>query len=160
MFYMQLYIIFGTSLFTQCQVSAAVFFAYFLFEEISTRRSRNAMKHFNDLFPDKRHPRSFGKRPEGKQGDDKAIGRPNASWAPPGSVWPNSTSINSLKSGNQQRVTRNTFSGTACFCSSMVPSGGLFRYSVAAGIDHRGLLHQPCCPSDDVWVVYHRPMRP
>ena len=143
----------------------AVFCLFLVFWEISTKRRPNATKLFDNFFQDKWDPRRFGRRPEDSRGGDKATGRalggrPDALWAPHGSFWPNSTSINSLKSGNQQRSPWNTFFATASICSWEIPSGGLFQYSARGGIDHGGALHQPCCPSDDAWAVYHWPLGP
>ena len=46
---------------------------------------------------------------------------------------------------NIQGATKNTFSAAASFCSSVIPSRGLFRYSAGGEIDHGGFLHHPCC---------------
>ena len=47
---MQFYIIFGTNLLTQCQVSVVVFCLLMVFQEIGTKRSPNARKLFDDFF--------------------------------------------------------------------------------------------------------------
>ena len=61
---------------------------------------------------------------------------------------------------NLQKHLRKHFSTAATFCTREIPSGDLFRRSAGGGFDHGGPLHQPCCPSDDAWVVYHRPTGP
>ena len=38
------------------------------------------------------------------------------------------------------------------------PSWSLRRHSTRGGIDHGGLLHQHPCLSDELWVLYHRPI--
>ena len=58
------------------------------------------------------------------------------------------------------RALWNPISTAATFCTREIPSWGLFRSSAGGGNDHGGLLHQPCCPTDDVWVVHHRPTGP
>ena len=64
----------GTKLLTQCRVPVAVFCLFLVFQKISTKRSPNATKLFDDFFLDIRDPRSFGRRLDGKRGDDKATG--------------------------------------------------------------------------------------
>ena len=155
---------FGTNLLTQCLVLVAVF-CFFGFQRNSTKWSPNATKIFGDFFLHKRNLGSFRRRPEASRRLHKATGhapggRRVALWGPHDSVWPNSTSINSKILENHQRARRNNLSAAASLCSSAIPFGGLFRYSAGGGIDHGGLLHQPCCPFDDVWVVYHRPTGP
>jgi len=86
--------------------------------------------------------------------------RSPSSWASGGTSWPNSTSINSQIFYWHQRAAWNTFFAAASLFSHEIPSGGLLRYSTRGGIDHGGDLHQPCCPSNDVWVVYLRPTGP
>jgi len=65
----------GTNLLTQCLVPVAVFCLFLDFQIISTKRSPNATKLFDDYFLDIRDPRSFGRRPDDGQGDGKATGR-------------------------------------------------------------------------------------
>ena len=81
-------------------------------------------------------------------------------WARRGTSNPIFSSINTQIFPVDQRAHQNYFFATASFCPREIPSRGLFRYSAGGGFDHGGLLHQPCCPSDDVWVVYHRPTGP
>jgi hypothetical protein len=163
---MQFYIFFGTNLLTQCPVPVAIFCLFLAFQKINTKKSPNMMKLYGDFFWTRRDPRSFGRRPEDVRETHKLTRRAPwrarhlSLWAPRISVWPNSTSKNSQILGNQQRATSNNFSTAASLCSSAIASGGLFRYSAGGGINHGGLLHQPCCPSNDVWVVYHRPTGP
>ena len=54
----------------------------------------------------------------------------------------------------------NTVSTTVTFCIHEIPSWSLRRRSAGGGIDHGGLLHQHHSPSDELWVVYHRPSGP
>ena len=146
--------------------ASCCFLPVFGFPEYQYQTKSKCHETFWRFFLDKRDTRSFERGPEDREGGHEPPGRapgaahPGASWAHLYSIWPNSTSINSLKSGNQQRSPRNTFSAAASFCSREIPSGGLFRYSAGGGIDHGGALHQPCRPSDDAWVVYHRPSGP
>ena len=55
---------------------------------------------------------------------------------------------------------RNTISTAVTFCIREISSWSLHRHSVGGGINHGGLLHQHPCPSDELWVVYHRPTGP
>jgi hypothetical protein len=111
----------------------------------------------------RRHLGSFRRRPEEPRGHDK-LGRralgPPGSWVPYGSSNPNLSCINTQIFPVYQRAHQKYFSATASFCSREIPSWGLFQYSAGGGFDHGGPLHQPCCPSNDLWVVYHRPMGP
>ena len=55
---------------------------------------------------------------------------------------------------------RKTISTAVTFCIHEIPSWSLHRRSAGGGIDHGGLLHQHHSPSDELWVVYHRPSGP
>ena len=55
---------------------------------------------------------------------------------------------------------RKTISTAVTFCIREIPSWSLRRRSAGGGIDHGGLLHQHHSPSDELWVVYHRPSGP
>ena len=55
---------------------------------------------------------------------------------------------------------RNTISTIVTFCIREIPSWSLRRRSAEGEIDHGGLLHQHHSPSDELWVVYHRPSGP
>ena len=52
---------------------------------------------------------------------------------------------------------RNTISTAVTFCIREIPSWSPCRHSVGGGSNHGGPLHQHPCPSDELWVVYHRP---
>ena len=85
---------------------------------------------------------------------------PPTLWAPHSPSHPNSSSINTLIFHVDQRAHQKYFSAAASFCSHKIPSGALFWYSNGWGFHNGGLLHQPWCPSNVVWVVYHRPTSP
>ena len=53
----------------------AVFCLFLVFQEISTKRSPNAMKLFDDFFLDIRDPRSFGRGTEDERVGHKPHGR-------------------------------------------------------------------------------------
>ena len=55
---------------------------------------------------------------------------------------------------NHQKRPWKTISTTVTFCIREIPSWSLRRRSPG------GLLHQHHSPSDDLWVVYHRPSGP
>ena len=87
-------------------------------------------------------------------------GVPPGLWIPWCSSNPNICSISTQIFPVYQGAHQKYFSATASVCPREIPSGDLFRYSTRGGFDHRGTLHQPCCPSNDAWVVYHKPMCP
>ena len=55
-----------------------------------------------------------------------------------------------------QKRPRKTISTAVTFCIRKIPSWSLRRHSAGGGINHGGPLHQHPCPSDELWVVYHR----
>ena len=95
-----------------------------------------------------------------KRGGHDARARPPPSWAPRGStdllLPPIYTYIPRKHPGSQQK----TISTAVTFCIREIPSLSLRRRSSGGGIDHGGLLHQHHSPSDELWVVYHRPSGP
>ena len=59
-----------------------------------------------------------------------------------------------------KRAHQKYFYAVASFYCREIPSWGLFRHSARGGFNHGGPLHQPCCPFDEAWVVYHKPKGP
>ena len=88
------------------------------------------------------------------------LGAPPVSWAPRAStdilLPPIYTYVPRKHPGSQ----RKTISTAVTFCIRKIPSWSLRRRSAGGGIDHVGLLHQHHSPSDELWVVYHRPLDP
>ena len=148
---------FGTNLLTQCPVPVAVFLLVFVFSENHYQKESKREKKIGLIFsePEETHEAS-GEDQKSHEEATSLEGAPPGLWAPRCPSWPNSSTINSQIFPIYQRERRENLSAAASLYSSAIPSGGLFQYSTGGGIDHGGLLHQPCCPSDDVWVVYHR----
>ena len=86
--------------------------------------------------------------------------RPRNMWGPCSPPNPNSSSINTQIFKVYQGAHQKYFSATTSFCSHEIPSWGLLWHSAGGGLDHWGPLHQHCRPSDDAWVVYHKPKGP
>ena len=59
-----------------------------------------------------------------------------------------------------QNKPRKPSSTAVTFYIREIPSWSLRRRSAGGGINHGGLLHQHHSPSDELWVVYHRPSGP
>ena len=87
-------------------------------------------------------------------------GAPPPLWAPHDSTDLVPSPIYSHIPQNQHREPRKHFSTAETFFTHEIPSRGLFRRPAGGGFDHEGLLHQHHCPSDEAWVVYHRPTGP
>ena len=86
--------------------------------------------------------------------------RPSTLWA---SRWPPDLDLPPIYTVIPQKLPgepRNHFLTAATFCTREIPSWGLFWQSARGGFDHEGLLHQLYYPSDEAWVVYHRPTGP
>ena len=76
--------------------------------------------------------------------------RPPPSWAPCCSTDVLLPPIYTYVPPNDQIRSQKPNSTAATFCTSEIPSSGLFRSSAGGGIDHGGLLHQHHSPSDEV----------
>ena len=76
--------------------------------------------------------------------------RPPPSWGPCCSIDVLLPPIYTYAPPNQQSHPRKPNSTAATFCTSEIPSWGLFRCPAGGGIDHGGLLHQHHSLSDDV----------
>ena len=161
-FTLHIYIIFGTNLLTGGPARITVFFAYFsVSQKRNTKRNPNGMKPSRELFLEQTQSRRLGvdvkeatRRPRGRRV------RPPPSWAPRGSTDLLLPPIYTSVPPNHQRHPWKPNSTAATFCTSEIPSWGLFRRSAEGGIDHGGLLNQHHNLSDDVWVVYLRPSGP
>ena len=167
-FTLHFYIIFGTNLLTGGPTRIAVFFAYF---SISKKRnikwSPNGMKPSGAWFLERTWSRGLGvqvkkqpRRPRGWRARPPLQGVPPYLVGPSGGHRPTSppiyTHVPRKHPGSQQK----TISTAVTFCIREIPSWSLRRHSAGGGIDHGGLLHQHPCPSDELWVVYHRPTGP
>jgi len=110
-----------------------------------------------DLDPTSRHKRG-GHEVAGRAHPHQA--RPPPSWAPYCSTDVLLPPIYTYVPPNDYICSQNPNSTAATFCIHEIPSWGLFWSSTGGGIDHGGLLHQHHSLSDEVWVVYLRPMGP
>ena len=86
-----------------------------------------------------------------KDGGRAKVGRPRSPplWAPCAPPDLILSPIYTLISPNHQNKPQNHFSTAATFCTHEIPSRELFQHPVGGGFDHRVLLHQPYCPSDE-----------
>ena len=165
--YYALYIIFGTNLLTGGPVQIAVFclFQCFAEKEYQTESKRNET-FGRVIFGTNVIQRTWSGHQEiieeaTRQGGAPApLGAPPPLWAPRNSTDLLLSPIYTLIPWKHPGEPRNTFSTATTFCTREIPSWGLFRRSAGGGIDHGGLLHQQHSLSDDVWVVYFRPLGP
>ena len=137
---------FGTTLLKQCPVSNTIklylFISFFACFWLFRKWILNEVQTWSNFIGIFSRPEGMLKGPGGGQKSyvraTSSQGAPLSLWAPCSSVQPNSSPINSHILPNQQRATRNTFSATASLCSSAIPYGCLFQYSVRGGIGHWG----------------------
>ena len=163
-FILHFYIIFGTNLLTQGSVQIAVFLPVSVFRR---KGISNGMKPLGELFLEQTWSRGLGvdikkknKESMRQGGAPTPLGTPSPLWAPRGSTDLLLPSIYTHIPWKHPGAPRNPISTAATFCTQEIPSWGLFRSSAGGGIGHGGPLHQLHGPSDDVWVVYHRPSGP
>jgi len=143
----------------QCQFLFFPLFQCFTEKEYQMESKRN--ETFGNVIFGRTWSRGLG--PYVKKATRRARGRgarPPPSWAPRCSTDVLLPPIYTYVPPNYQLRTQKPNSSAATFCTREIPSWGLFRSSAGGGIDHRGLLHQHHSLSDDVWVVYHRPLGP
>ena len=172
-FIIHLYIIFGTNLLTGGPAQNCCFFARFrVSKKRNIKRSPNGMKPSGTWFSHRIQLRRLGpyvKQPTGRpRGRGARLppqapppqARPPPSWAPCCSTDVLLPPIYTYVPPNDQIRSQNPNSTAVTFCIHEIPSWGLFRSSARGGIDHGGLLHEHHSPSDEVWVVYLRPLGP
>ena len=167
-FVIHFYIIFGTNLLTGGPTQIAVFFAYFsVSQKKNIKRSPNGMKPSGTWFSEHTWSRGLGvhvkqsmRRSQGRGRAHLPQARPPPSWGPRCSTDVLLPPIYTYVPRNHHRHPRKPSSTAASFCTREIPYWGLFRCPAGGGIDHGGLLHQHHSLSDDVWVVYLRPLGP
>ena len=168
-FILHIYIIFGTNLLTGGPARIAVFFADFsISKKRNIKRSPNGMKPSGALFLEQIWSGELGvqvKKPPRGQQDRRAHplpcrARPLVSWAPRAATDVLLPPIYTYVPRKHPGAPRNTISTAVTFCIREISPWSLRRHSAGGGINHGGPLHQHPCPSDDLWVVYHRPMGP
>ena len=159
-FIIHFYFIFG--LLTGGPAQNCCFFAYFrVSQKKNIKRSPNGMKPSGTWFLERTWSRRLGpyvKQPTGKpRGRGRALHARGPPVAPPmySFLLYIPTYPRTIRYG-----AKNLIPPPATFCTHEIPSWGLFRSSAEGFIDHGGLLHQHHSPSDELWVVYHRPSGP
>ena len=167
-FILHIYIIFGTNLLTGGPARIAVFFClfqYFEGKEYQTESKRN--KPSEAWFLERTWSRGLGpyiktstRRARGRGARLPPRARPPPSWAPCCSTDVLLPPIYVHGPQKHPGVPRNTISTAVTFCIREIPSWSLHRHSAGGVINHEGPLHQHPCPSDELWVVYHRPSGP
>jgi len=161
-FTLHFYIIFGTNLLTGGPVRIAVFFAYFsISKKRNIKRSPNGMKPSGAWFFERMWSKGLRvqvkKLPRWPQGWRAC---PPVSWAPRASTDILLPPIYTYVPRNDQERWQKTISTTVTFYIHEIPSWILCQRSTGGGIDHGGLLHQHHSLSNELWVVYHRPLGP
>ena len=167
-FIIHFYIIFGTNLLTKGPVQIAVFLPISVFRRKGiSNRVQTEWNFRASYFWNKRNPGDLEWKSTKQRGGHE-VGRraqggrhaPPPWWVPRGSTDLLLPPIYTHIPRKHPGAPRNPISTIATFCTQEIPSWGLFRSSAGGGIDHGGLLHQHHSLSDDVWVVYHRPLGP
>ena len=165
-FILHIYIIFGTNLLTGGPAYIGVFFAYFsISKKRNIKQSPNGMKPLGVWFLERTWSRGLGvqvKKQPRRPRDRRAppVGLAPVSWAPRASTDVLLPPIYVHGPRKHPGAPRNTISTAVTFCIREISSWSLRQHSAGGGIDHGGLLHQHPCPSDELWVVYHRPTGP
>ena len=167
-FTLHFYIIFGTNLLTGGPTRIAVFFAYFsVSKKRNIKRSPNVMKPSGAIFLEQMQTWRLGvevkqqaRRPRGCPARPLQVGAPPPSWAPRASTDLLLPPIYTHVPWNYRGAPWKPNSIAVTFCIRDIPSWSLRRRSARGGIDHGGPLHHLQGPSDELWVVYHRPSGP
>ena len=169
-FIIHFYIIFGTNLLTGGPAQNCCFFAYFrVLQKRNIKRSPNGMKPSGTWFLGRLCSGRLG--PYVKKQRRRPRGRGRAYPPPPRRTLhlcgipvapPTYLFLLYIPTypRNHPGSQRKTISTAVTFCIREIPSWSLRRHSAGGGIDHGGLLHQHHSPSDELWVVYHRPSSP
>ena len=165
-FIIHFYITFGTNLLTGGPTHIAVLLPVSVFRRkgISNRVQTEWNLRERDFW-NERDPEDLECKSRSSRGSHEAGGRalggctcPPPSWAPRGSPDRPPSPIYTCIPWKHWGAARKPISAT--FCTHEIQSWSLFRRSARGGIDHGGILHQHHGLSDDVWVVYHRPLGP
>ena len=166
-FILHIYIIFGTNLLTGGPARIAVFLPISVFRRkgisngVQTEWNLRERDFWNERDPENLECKSRNNRSLHEIGGRPPCrARPPISWAPQASTDVLLLPIYTYVPRKHPGAPRNTISTTVTFCIREISSWSLRRHSAGGGIDHGGLLHQHPCPSDELWVVYHRPTGP
>ena len=167
-FTLHFYIIFGTNLLTRGPARIAVFLPISVFRRKGISNGVQTEWNLRERdFWNERDPEELECKPRSSRGGHEGGGRAHPYRARPPVSWAPRAATNLLLPPIYTHVPREhqnrpwkPNSTAATFCIREIPSWSLRRRSVGGGIDHGGLLHQHHSPSDELWVVYHRPSGP
>ena len=165
-FIFHFYIIFGTNLLTGgptqncCFLPISVFRRNEISNGVQTEWNLRERDFLTGRDPGDLDPTPRSARGGHEGGGCAPLGAPPTLWAPRSSTDVLLPPIYTYVSPNDQNRSQKPNSTAATFCIHEIPSCGLFRSSVRGGIHHGGLLHQHHSPSNELWVVYHRPLGP
>ena len=118
-------------------------------KEYQTESKRNETVR-NVIFGTNMIQRTWSGRQATNEVATKQGAHPPPLWAPHGSADLLLSPIYTHIPRKHLRASRNPISTAATFCTSEIPSWGLFWSSAGGGIDHGGPLHQLHGPFDDV----------
>ena len=167
-FTLNFYIIFGTNLLTGGPARIAVFLPISVFQRkgisngVQTGWNLRERSFWNKCKPGDLEWTSSNQRGGHEAGGAPTLppGAPSTLVGPSGVHRRTSSSYIYRRTPKTSRGRRNTIFTAVTFCIREIPSWSLRRRSAGGAIDHGGLLHQHPCPSDELWVVYHRPTGP
>ena len=160
-FIIHFYIIFGTNLLTGGPAQICYFMPISVFWRKGISNGVQTEWNLRERdFWNERDPEDLECKSRNNRGGHEGGGRAPISWAPRESTDLLLPPIYTHVPRQQQKRPRKTISTTVTFCIREIPSWSLRRRSAGGGIDHGVLLHQHHSPSDELWVVYHRPSGP
>ena len=165
-FIIQFYIIFGTNLLTGGPTHIAVLFPVSVFRRkvisngVQTEWNLRQRDFLEEYDPGDLEFTSEDPRGSHEIGGHPPVGHAPVSWAPRAATDVLLPPIYTYVPRKHPGRRRNTISTTVTFCIREISSWSLRRHSAGGGINHGGLIHQHPCPSDELWVVYHRPTGP
>ena len=160
-FTLHFYIIFGTNLLTGGPTCIAVFLPISVFQRKGISNGVQTEWNLQERdFWNKRDPEDLECMSRSSRGSHEIGGRAPCLVGPSGGHRRTSSSYIYLRTPKTSRSTTKHNSTALTFCIHEISSCSLHSHSAGGGIDHGGLLHQHPCPSDELWVVYHRPTCP
>ena len=167
-FTLHFYIIFGTNLLAGGPTRIAVFLPISVFRRKGISNGVQTGWNLRERsFWNKCKPGDLEWMSNKKQGRHEGARRALRGWAcPPILVGPRASTdlllppIYIYVPRNHPGAPRKPNSTVATFCIHEIPSWSLRRRSAEGGIDHGGPLHHLQGLSDELWVVYHRPLGP
>ena len=167
-FTLHFYFIFGTNLLIGGPARIAVFLPILVFRRkgisnrIQTEWNLRERYFWNKCQPGDLEWTSSNKRGGhvGAQRVPWRWARPPPSWAPRASTDLLLPPIYTYVPPNHRGAPQKPNSTASTFCTREIPSWSRRRRSAGGGIHHGGPLHQLQGLSDELWVVYHRPLGP